>query len=114
MSDVKNITSENVDELSTGIVLVDFWASWCGPCKTILPVIDEVDKLVKGSDTLNFVNVCKVDCDTMREVANDFNVTSLPTILLLDNGEVIKRIPVSNKPMSYIDELMDYVTSKIS
>lgn len=63
-------------------VLVDFWASWCGPCKMISPVIDKV------ADEVTDVKVCKVNVDEEPELARKYGVMSIPTLLLIKNGEV--------------------------
>lgn len=64
-------------------VLVDFWATWCGPCRMIAPVLEEVAK--ERPD----VTVCKVDVDEERELALEYNVSSIPTLLVFRDGKVI-------------------------
>ena len=63
-------------------VLVDFWASWCGPCKMIAPIVDEI------ADSREDVKVCKIDVDNEPELAMQFRVMSIPTLLVFKNGEV--------------------------
>jgi len=67
-------------------VLVDFWAPWCGPCQAMLPVIDEVSEAVGDS-----AKVVKVNVDENSETAQKYGVMSIPTLLLLKNGEEIQR-----------------------
>lgn len=84
------ITDANFDEvvLNAGKpVLVDFWAVWCGPCRVIGPIVEEIaeeygDKVVVG----------KLDVDSNRETAVKFGIQAIPTVLLVNNGEVAERI----------------------
>lgn len=66
-------------------VLVDFWATWCGPCRMIAPVLEEVAK--ERPD----VTVCKVDVDEERELALEYNVSSIPTLLVFRDGKVVNQ-----------------------
>ena len=65
-------------------VLVDFWASWCGPCKMLSPMIDQV------AEELSDVKVCKINIDDQPELAQKFGVMSIPTLLVFENGKVTK------------------------
>lgn len=68
--------------------LVDFWATWCGPCKRIAPVIEELGALYEGR-----ANIAKCDVEEAEELAVDFQVTSIPTLILLDKqGNVVQRM----------------------
>lgn len=74
-------------------VLVDFWAEWCGPCRMLTPVIDELAEDYSGR-----AKIGKVDVDANREVASQFSIMSIPTIVVLKNGEVVKKfVGVSSK-----------------
>ena len=65
-------------------VLVDFWATWCGPCKMIAPHIAKLAEEYAGK-----IKVCKADVDQAGEVAQSFNVSSIPTVLIFKNGEIV-------------------------
>ena len=64
-------------------VLVDFWAAWCGPCKMIAPILDEI-----ADDYAGRLKVCKIDVDANREVAAQYGVRGIPTLMLFRNGEL--------------------------
>ncbi len=66
-------------------VLVDFWATWCGPCKQLGPVIDEI------ADERDDIKVVKVDVDENQELAESFNIMSIPTLIVFNNGEVVNK-----------------------
>lgn len=68
-------------------VIVDFWAPWCGPCKQLSPVLDDVSTQFGGK-----VRVAKVNVDENRKVAMGYQVSSIPTLLVVKNGQVINRV----------------------
>lgn len=81
------ITSDNFETevINSDIpVLVDFWATWCGPCKMIAPHIQKIAEAFEGK-----LKVCKVDVDEVGDVAQAFNVSSIPTLLFFKGGEVV-------------------------
>ena len=86
MSDnVKEISSENFNQevLESDLpVLVDFWAEWCGPCKQLAPTVEDVANEMVGS-----IKVCKMDVDSNQDIAVQFGVRSIPTLLIFKNGE---------------------------
>lgn len=88
-ANVVNLTDANFDAEVTGSskpVLVDFYASWCGPCKILSPVIDSLADEFAGK-----ARVGKVDTDNARAVSVKHGITALPTLLLFKNGQVVKR-----------------------
>jgi len=85
MAEVKHLDGTNFDEATaSGVALVDFWAEWCGPCKMLGPIIDEVAKEV-GDKAL----VAKVDVDKAQQLAVKFGVRSIPAIFILKDGTVV-------------------------
>ena len=66
-------------------VLVDFWASWCGPCQMVLPIMDEI------ADERSDIKVCKINVDEQKELARQFRVMSIPTLAVFKNGELVNR-----------------------
>lgn len=86
---VKTLTKENFEgEVlnASGPVLVDFWASWCGPCRMVSPIIDELAEEYAGKLTVGKVNV-----DEQSELASQYAVVSIPTILVFKNGKVVEK-----------------------
>lgn len=85
-------------------VLVDFWATWCGPCKMVAPVLEEI--AAERSDALT---VAKIDVDANPETARDFQVVSIPTLILFKDGEPVKRIVGAKGKAALLRELADSV-----
>ena len=87
MSSVKHLNSENFDlETANGVVLIDFWAEWCGPCKMLGPVLEEVSKEV-GTDAV----IAKINVDEAQEIAMKYAVRSIPAIFILKDGKTIQQ-----------------------
>lgn len=92
------LTNENFDEVinSGKPVLVDFWATWCGPCKMVAPIIEELSEELKDT-----VTVAKLDVDQRQDVAMKYQVMSIPTLILFKDGQEVKR-SVGFKPKARI------------
>ena len=82
-----HLTKDNFDSVtSSGLVLVDFWATWCGPCRMQAPILDELDEQLGDK-----VKICKLDVDDEPAIAQRFGVFSIPTLMVFRNGEMISK-----------------------
>lgn len=89
-SQLPHLTGANFDsEISNASipVLVDFWAQWCGPCKMIAPMLEEISKESEGK-----FKIVKVDVDQNQELAGRYNIRAIPTLLIFKNGQVKDQI----------------------
>ena len=85
---ITNVTKENFDKevmQAEGTVLIDFWAAWCGPCRMMGPIIEEIAE--EKADT---IKVGKINVDENQDLAMEYGVMSIPTIVIIKNGEVEK------------------------
>ncbi|HEV2778498.1 MAG TPA: thioredoxin [Actinophytocola sp.] len=89
---------------SEKLVLVDFWATWCGPCRMVAPVLEEI--AAEHADT---ITVAKLDIDENPATARDFQVMSIPTMILFKGGEPVKQIVGAKPKAALLADLADYL-----
>ena len=103
MADINQITPENFDSIVNDSlpVLVDFWAPWCGPCRSLSPIVDEVADELAGK-----LAVAKCNVDDNQDLAMKYGVMSIPTLVVFKNGEEIDR-SVSALPKARLQALLE-------
>ena len=107
MSDLLQLNDANFDETLVGAdtpVLVDFWAEWCGPCKTIAPVLEQIAEERKGQ-----VTIAKLNIDDNLQTQARFDVMSIPTLILFKGGEPIARMVGTKGKGQLLEELDRYL-----
>ena len=104
MADVPEVTESNFQTevlQSAQPILVDFWAPWCGPCRQIAPLVQQL-----GKDYAGKVRVAKVNVDECPNVAAGYGVNSIPTLMIFKNGDVVERF-VGVQPRSRLQNALD-------
>ena len=99
---ITNVTKENFDKevmQAEGTVLIDFWASWCGPCRMIAPAVEKI------AEEHPEVKVCKINIDDEQELAIRHGVMSIPTLMVVKNGEIVNTA-VGLRPKEEIEALL--------
>lgn len=84
------LTKDNFDQeviKSDKPVLIDFWATWCGPCRAVAPIMDELAEAFDGK-----AKICKLNVDDEGEIAQKFRIMSIPTVMLYKNGEMVDKV----------------------
>ena len=95
------LTSSNFDEtVKEGVTLVDFWAPWCGPCRMIAPVIEELAAEYEGKAT-----IAKVNTDEEQELAVKFGIRSIPSILFFKDGQVVDQMVGAASKQAFAEKL---------
>jgi thioredoxin 1 len=85
-------------------VVVDFWATWCGPCKMVAPVLDEI-----AGENKDKLTVAKLDIDKNPSTARDFQVMSIPTLIVFKDGKPVKQIVGAKPKAALLNDLSDYL-----
>lgn len=104
MADVLEVNQDNFESevlQATQPVLVDFWAPWCGPCRMVGPVVEEL-----AGENADSVKVAKVNLDDNQNLAMNYQISSIPTLMLFKGGEVIDRF-VGVQPKARLQEAID-------
>ena len=106
-SNVMSVNVDSFDETITGSttpILVDLWAEWCGPCKMIAPVLDEI-----SSENPDKIKIVKLNVDENPDLARRFEVMSIPTLIVFKDGEVAKRLVGAKNKAGLLDDLKDFI-----
>jgi thioredoxin 1 len=104
MSNVPEVTDTDFEAevlKSSQPVLVDFWAPWCGPCRMIAPMVEEL-----AGENSDSIKVVKVNVDDSQTTAGKFDISSIPTLMIFKNGEVVDRF-VGAQPKNRLQEAID-------
>lgn len=104
-SGILTLTEDNFDlEIAEGVVMVDFWATWCAPCRILAPTIHEIARQTQGK-----IKVGKLDTDASGAIANRFNIQAIPTVIIFNNGQPVERFTGVQSKETYISALEKYV-----
>ena len=106
---IVNLSTNTFDETIIGSdkpVIVDFWAEWCGPCKQIAPILEEI-----ASERSEQLTVAKLNVDDNPELAMRYNVMSIPTLLVFSGGEVSKRLVGAKSKGALLQELDEFLAT---
>jgi len=96
-----DLTNDNFEATTKeGVSLVDFWAPWCGPCRMIAPVIEELAEEFEGK-----ANICKVNTDEQQELSTQFGVRSIPTIVFMKDGEIVETMVGASSKQAFADKI---------
>ena len=104
-----NINNKNIKEIvdNNNIVLLDFWAEWCGPCKMMLPVLEMIDEKYKDKNVV----IGKINVEESEEIAAAFKINSIPTLIFFKNGKIKDGI-IGGVPQQVIEEKIEKLLEK--
>lgn len=101
-NNIVHLTDENFQQtISKGLVLIDFYATWCGPCRMIAPIVEQLAEKAAGK-----VTVAKLDIDQAQQATTTLQITSVPTLILFKDGKEAKRV-VGVKDFDYLMNLVE-------
>ena len=104
---VKEINDSNFsEETAKGLVMVDFWAPWCRPCRIVAPVLDEISEELSDQ-----VSITKINVDDNDKTATKYNIISIPTVLVFKDGENVESIPGAKPKHEYMQVLSKYLNA---
>ena len=104
---IKHITEENFETevlKGEGYILVDFWAPWCGPCKMLAPVLEELSTELEGK-----INIMKVNVDENKDIAVKYEIMGIPTMKIFNNGAIVETIVGFNGKDSLKNKLLQLI-----
>ena len=101
------ITDATYDEMvakSDKLVVIDFWAEWCGPCRKVAPIIDELSGEYEGKAVIG-----KCDVDGNSEITSKFSIRNIPTVIFLKNGEVVDKLVGAQTKAAFVEKIEKYL-----
>lgn len=106
MANIKEVNEDDFqEEVDKGLVLVDFWAPWCAPCRMVTPVLEEIQ-----ANLTDKLKIIKVNVDENPKVSTEFGVTSIPTIMIFQDGKMVERHVGAGPKQHYMNLLESYLS----